>query len=73
MAGKFKIVDEDGNEVEQGKVGELIIKGPGVMTCYDTIILKQPKRFLKTDGYIQEIWHRWMKTVSFILLTEKKT
>lgn len=31
---EVKIVDEDGNEVEQGKVGELIIKGPGVMTCY---------------------------------------
>ena len=26
---EVKIVDEDGNEVEQGKVGELIIKGPG--------------------------------------------
>ncbi len=31
---EVKIVDDDGNEVEQGKVGELIIKGPGVMTCY---------------------------------------
>ncbi len=31
---EVKIVDEDGNEVEQGKVGELVIKGPGVMTCY---------------------------------------
>ena len=29
-----KIVDEQGKEVEQGKVGELIVKGPGVMTCY---------------------------------------
>ncbi len=31
---EVKIVDEDGNEVPQGKVGELVIKGPGVMTCY---------------------------------------
>ncbi|MBQ7868340.1 MAG: acyl--CoA ligase [Clostridia bacterium] len=29
-----KIVDERGNEVEQGDVGELIVRGPGVMLCY---------------------------------------
>ena len=29
-----KIVDENGEEVEQGAVGELCVKGPGVMTCY---------------------------------------
>ena len=29
-----KIVDENGEEVEQGKVGELCLNGPGVMTCY---------------------------------------
>ncbi|MCR5418385.1 MAG: acyl--CoA ligase [Lachnospiraceae bacterium] len=29
-----KIVDEDANIVKQGEVGELCVKGPGVMTCY---------------------------------------
>ncbi len=29
-----KIVDPEGNEVKQGDVGELCVKGPGVMTCY---------------------------------------
>ena len=29
-----KIVDENGVIVEQGSVGELCVKGPGVMTCY---------------------------------------
>ena len=29
-----KIVDENDNEVAQGGVGELCVKGPGVMTCY---------------------------------------
>jgi len=29
-----KIVDEKGNEVAGEDVGELIVKGPGVMTCY---------------------------------------
>ena len=28
------IVDPAGNSVAQGEVGELIVKGPGVMTCY---------------------------------------
>ncbi len=31
---EVKIVDESGNEVKQGEVGELCVKGPGVMTCY---------------------------------------
>lgn len=29
-----KIVDENGNPVSKGDVGELCVKGPGVMTCY---------------------------------------
>lgn len=29
-----RIADEDGNDVEQGEVGELLLKGPGLMTCY---------------------------------------
>ena len=29
-----KIVNETGEEVAQGEVGELIVKGPGVMLCY---------------------------------------
>ena len=31
---EVKVVDENGVEVPQGSVGELIVKGPGVMTCY---------------------------------------
>ena len=29
-----KIIDENGEMVPQGEVGELCVKGPGVMTCY---------------------------------------
>lgn len=29
-----KIIDEHGEPVQQGEVGELCLKGPGVMTCY---------------------------------------
>lgn len=31
---RTKIIDESGSPVEQGAVGELAVKGPGVMTCY---------------------------------------
>lgn len=31
---EVKIADENGDEVKQGEVGELILKGPGVMECY---------------------------------------
>ena len=31
---QVKIVKEDGTEAETGQVGELIVKGPGVMKCY---------------------------------------
>ena len=31
---KTKIVDEEGNIVEKGEIGELCVKGPGVMVCY---------------------------------------
>ncbi len=31
---EVKVADEEGNEVPQGEVGELLIKGPGVMECY---------------------------------------
>lgn len=31
---EVKIVDENGETVSRGEVGELCVKGPGVMTCY---------------------------------------
>lgn len=31
---EVKIADEYGNTVKRGEVGELYVKGPGVMTCY---------------------------------------
>lgn len=31
---EVKIVDEAHNTVKQGEIGELAVKGPGVMTCY---------------------------------------
>jgi long-chain acyl-CoA synthetase len=31
---EMKVVDDDGNDVEQGEVGEIVIKGPNVMKGY---------------------------------------
>ena len=45
-----KIVDADGVEVTPGEVGELCVKGPGVMTCY----YKDPEATAETirDGWL---------------------
>ena len=34
LGWKARIMDEEGNIVEQGGVGELCVKGPGIMLCY---------------------------------------
>lgn len=44
-----KIVDEDNTEVERGEVGELCVKGPGVMTCY----YNNPE---ETDKILKDGW-----------------
>ena len=31
---QIRIADNNGNDVKRGDVGELLLKGPGVMTCY---------------------------------------
>lgn len=46
---KCKIVDENGVEVAKGDVGELCVKGPGVMTCY----YNDPKA---TDEVLKDGW-----------------
>jgi len=44
-----KVVDEKGEEVPNGEVGELAVKGPGVMKCY----YKNPKA---TDEILKGEW-----------------
>ena len=63
---KAKIVNENGELVPQGEVGELVVKGPGVMKCY----YKNPqatKDVLKENGWLRtEIWLKWTRMVLFI-------
>ncbi len=69
---EVQIVDENGLPVKQGEVGELCVKGPGVMKCYYKIRKPLP-RFSKTAGFIRAIWRKWMKTDLSIWSTVKKT
>ena len=46
---EIKIVDEKGNTVEKGEIGELAVKGPGVMECY----YKNPQA---TDEILKDGW-----------------
>ena len=62
-----KIVDENRQEVKRGEVGELAVKGPGVMICYynnpeATKEVLDDERWLY--GFTPVIWRSRMKTAS---------
>lgn len=61
---------EDGKDVPQGEVGELLLKGPGVMTCYynDT---KATEETLK-DGWLYTGDMAMMDEDGFIFLVDRK-
>ena len=64
------IVDEKGNKVPQGEVGELIVKGPGVMTCYYKN-QKATDEVLK-DGWLYTGDMAKMDEDGFIYLVDRK-
>ena len=65
-----RIVDEDGIDVKQGDVGELIVKGPGVMTCY----YNNPEATAETikDGWLYTGDMAMMDEDGFIWLVDRK-
>ena len=65
-----KIVDERGNEVAQGEVGELIVHGPGVMLCY----YKNPEASAEVlkDGWLFTGDMARMDEDGFIYLVDRK-
>lgn len=67
---EVKIVDENGNEVEQGSVGELIIKGPGVMTCYYNN--EEATAEVLKDGWLYSGDMAQMDEDGFIYLVDRK-
>lgn len=64
------IVGPDGNETAQGEVGELAVKGPGVMTCYynDEEATKEVLR----DGWLYTGDMAEMDEDGFIYLVDRK-
>ncbi|MDE6636572.1 MAG: acyl--CoA ligase, partial [Lachnospiraceae bacterium] len=67
---EVKIVDENGNEVEQGSVGELVIKGPGVMTCYYNN--EEATAEVLKDGWLYSGDMAQMDEDGFIYLVDRK-
>ena len=65
-----RIVDEEGNDVPQGQVGELCLKGPGLMTCY----YRDPEATAKTlvDGWLLTGDMAQMDEDGFIFLVDRK-
>ncbi len=65
-----KIVDENRNPVEQGQVGELAVKGPGVMKCY----YKDPEATASVlkDGWLFTGDMARMDEDGFIYLVDRK-
>lgn len=65
-----RIVDEKGAEVAQGDVGELIVKGPGVMLCY----YKNPEATAEVlkDGWLYTGDMARMDEDGFIYLVDRK-
>ena len=65
-----RIVDENGREVREGDIGELIVRGPGVMLCY----YKNPEataEILK-DGWLYTGDMARMDEDGFIYLVDRK-
>lgn len=65
-----KIVDESNNVVKQGEVGELCVKGPGVMTCY----YNNPEATAETlkDGWLYTGDMAMQDPDGFIFLVDRK-
>ena len=64
------IADENGKPVKQGEVGELYVKGPGVMTCY----YRDEKATAETlkDGWLFTGDMAMMDEDGFIFLVDRK-
>lgn len=67
---QVRIVDDKGNEVPQGDVGELAVKGPGVMKCY----YNDPKatQAVLKDGWLFTGDMARMDEDGFIYLVDRK-
>ena len=68
---EVRIVDGNGNDVRQGEIGEIAVKGNGVMTEYYKIRRKRQRRS-GMAGCSPVTWGKYAMIVSFIWSTGKK-
>ena len=68
---QVKIVDEKRNEVAQGDVGELAVKGPGVMDCYYKNA-KATAEVMDNEGWLYTGDMAMMDEDGFIYLVDRK-
>lgn len=66
-----RIVDEQRNTVKQGKIGELAVKGPGVMTCYYNDP-KATKEVMDDEGWLYTGDMAQEDEDGFIFLVDRK-
>ena len=67
---EVRIVNPDGTDVERGEVGELAVKGPGVMTCYYKD--EQATREVLRDGWLYTGDMAMQDPDGFIYLVDRK-
>ena len=67
---QVKIVDPDKNEVKQGEVGELAVKGPGVMNCYYKD--EEATKEVLADGWLYTGDMAMQDADGFIFLVDRK-
>jgi acyl-CoA synthetase (AMP-forming)/AMP-acid ligase II len=67
---QVRIVDDKGKDVKQGEVGELIVKGNGVMKCY----YKNPQKTAETlrDGWLYTGDMAKMDDEGFVYIVDRK-
>ncbi len=67
---EVRIIDEKGNDVAQGNVGELAVKGPGVMDCYYKN--EEATNEILKDGWLYTGDMAKMDEDGFIYLVDRK-